>query len=99
MVRKEKTLQGYFDYRPRNIDEAIVAAFSDDGGRTWQFQQEVLELTDQCPPADTTDLKNDNGLGHPFVLNILGQSFLYTLYRRDGHIDTDGVGIHKRCTQ
>ena len=27
IVGKGKTLQGYFDYRPRNIDEAIVAAF------------------------------------------------------------------------
>ncbi len=64
------TLQGIFDYRPRNIDEATVAAVSTDGGRSWQFQQEVLELTDQCPSSDATDLNNDNGLGHPFVLTI-----------------------------
>src|SRR6516165_3859826 len=65
-------LQGIFDYRPRNINEATVAAISTDGGRTWQFQQEVLELTDQCPPADTQDLNNDNGLGHPYVMTIQG---------------------------
>jgi hypothetical protein len=94
VVGHGKRLQGYFDYRPRNIDEATVAAFSTNGGRTWQFQQEVLELTDACPPADTTDLNNDNGLGHPFVLNLGGTQFLYTLDRRDGHIDVDGFVIH-----
>ena len=34
-------LQGYFDYRPDAINEAIVAANSTDGGRTWNFQQQV----------------------------------------------------------
>ncbi len=86
-------LQGIFDYRPRNIDEATVAAVSNDGGRTWQFQQEVLELTDQCPPSDTKDLNNDNGLGHPFLMTIGGSTFLYHLDRRDGHIDSDGLVV------
>jgi len=86
-------LQGLFDYRPRNIDEATVAAFSTDGGRTWQFQQEVLELTDACPPSDTEDLNNDNGLGHPFVLTINGTTLPYNLDRRDTHIDSDGLVV------
>jgi hypothetical protein len=51
-------LQGYFDYRPKDIDEAVVAAFSDDAGLTWTFQQEVLELTKQCP---TTVQKDPDG--------------------------------------
>ena len=37
-------LQGYFDYRPKDTDEAVVAASSNDGGKTWKFQQEVLQL-------------------------------------------------------
>ena len=37
-------LQGYFDYRPRNINEAVVAATSADGGKTWTFEQQVENL-------------------------------------------------------
>lgn len=42
-------LQGYFDYRPKDTDEAVVAASSDDAGKTWVFQQEVLQLRTTCP--------------------------------------------------
>ena len=38
-------LQGYFDWRPKDIDEAVVAASSTDGGDTWIFQDKVLELS------------------------------------------------------
>jgi hypothetical protein len=34
-----KHLQGYFDWRPKDIDEAVAAAFTEDGGHTWTFQQ------------------------------------------------------------
>ena len=44
-----KHLQGYFDYRPKDTDEAVAAAHSDDGGHTWTFQQKVLELRTTCP--------------------------------------------------
>src|SRR5262249_47294064 len=44
-----KHLQGYFDWRPKDIDEAVVAAQSDDAGYTWTFQQKVLELRTNCP--------------------------------------------------
>ena len=30
-------LQGFFDYRPRNEQEAMVSAFSNDWGTTWHF--------------------------------------------------------------
>src|ERR1700677_841822 len=33
-------LQGYFDYRPRNVNEAVVGAISADGGRTWTFEDQ-----------------------------------------------------------
>jgi hypothetical protein len=35
---------GLFDWRPKDIDEAVVAAESDDNGKTWYFMQMVLEL-------------------------------------------------------
>jgi hypothetical protein len=35
---------GLFDWRPKDIDEAVVVAESDDDGRTWYFMQTVLEL-------------------------------------------------------
>jgi hypothetical protein len=51
------TLVGYFDYRPRNQQEAFVEAFSDDGGVTWRPAGEVLALNPYCP-ADTSDPDN-----------------------------------------
>jgi hypothetical protein len=53
-----KHLQGYFDWRPKDIDEAVAAAFTDDGGFTWTYQQRVLELTKNCP---TTVQKDPDG--------------------------------------
>ncbi len=49
-------LQGYFDWRPKDTDEAVVAASSRDGGKTWTFQDKVLELTTQCPTNPNTIL-------------------------------------------
>ena len=105
-----KHLQGYFDYRPKDIDEAVVAANSDDGGQTWNFQQEVLQLRTTCPdqlqkdPDGDKDNKNDgnnddngddDGQGHQFVLTIAGHTYLYTLERANGHIDVDDLYIHE----
>jgi hypothetical protein len=54
-----KHLQGYFDWRPKDTDEAVVAAYSDDAGLTWTFQQRVLELTKQCPNTVQKDPDGD----------------------------------------
>jgi hypothetical protein len=35
---------GLFDWRPKDIDEGLVVAESDDWGQTWYFMQTVLEL-------------------------------------------------------
>ncbi|HZU83071.1 MAG TPA: hypothetical protein VE987_09155, partial [Polyangiaceae bacterium] len=35
---------GLFDWRPKDIDEAVLVAESDDNGKTWYFMQNVLEL-------------------------------------------------------
>ncbi|HSZ28542.1 MAG TPA: hypothetical protein VK784_02145, partial [Pseudonocardiaceae bacterium] len=82
------SLTGYFDYRPKDTDEAIVAAKSLDGGHTWTFEGEALEQNPgYCPSGDT----NDNGQGHPFVLTIKGKTFMYTVDRPAG--DSQGVNL------
>ena len=103
-------LQGYFDYRPKDIDEAVVAASSDDAGRTWNFQQEVLQLRVTCPmqlqkdpdgdkdnvnDGNNDDNGDDDGQGHQFVLAIGGHTYLYTLDRAVNHIDVDDLYIHE----
>ena len=63
------SLTGYFDYRPKDADEAITVARSTDGGKTWTSEGEALEQNGgYCPTADT----NDDGQGHPFVAAIGG---------------------------
>src|SRR5262250_353037 len=103
-------LQGYFDYRPKDIDEAVAAAFSEDGGQSWTFQQKVLELRTTCPnqvqkdpdgdkdngpDPNNSDNGDDDGQGHQFVMHINGHTYLYTLSRANGHIDSDDLYIHE----
>ncbi|MBV8630071.1 MAG: hypothetical protein JOZ83_04050 [Silvibacterium sp.] len=105
-----KHLQGYFDYRPKDIDEAVAAAWSDDAGATWTFQQQVLELRTACPnqvqkdpdgdkdnapDPNNSDNGDDDGQGHQFVMHINGHTYLYTLDRANGHIDSDDLYIHE----
>jgi len=89
------TLQGYFDYRPRDISEAIVTAASADGGQTWTFQQQVENLNTVCPQSDANGANgNENGEGHPNVVSFGGGGFIYFLDRRNGHADFDGLLVH-----
>jgi len=103
-------LQGYFDYRPKDTNEAVVAASSDDAGHTWTFQQEILQLRTTCPTMvqkdpdgdkdngpdpNNSDNGDDDGQGHQFVLKIGRHTYLYTLDRAVGHIDSDDLYIHE----
>jgi hypothetical protein len=82
------SLTGYFDYRPKDADEAITVARSTDGGKSWTSEGEALEQNHgYCPTADT----NDDGQGHPYVAPIGGSTKLYTLNRPAG--DYEGVGL------
>jgi large repetitive protein len=86
------SLTGYFDYRPKDANEAIVVANSTDQGHDWTYEGEALEQDPgYCPSSDT----NDDGEGHPSVYTIDGSTFLYTLPRAAG--DNLGVGmlVHK----
>ncbi len=82
------SLTGYFDYRPKDADEAITVARSTDNGKTWVAEGKALEQNPgYCPTADT----NDDGQGHPYVAAIGGSTKLYTLQRPAG--DYEGVGL------
>jgi hypothetical protein len=82
------SLTGYFDYRPKDADEAITVARSSDGGKTWTNEGEALEQNGgYCPTADA----DDDGQGHPYVASIGGSTKLYTLQRPAG--DYEGVGM------
>lgn len=82
------SLTGYFDYRPKDADEAITVARSTDNGKSWTSKGEALEQNQgYCPTADT----NDDGQGHPYVASIGGSAKLYTLNRPAG--DYEGVGL------
>jgi hypothetical protein len=107
IVGHGKRLQGYFDYRPKDTDEAVVAAYSKDAGFTWTFQQEVLELRTTCPTPlkdpdgdkdfstpNNGDNGDDDGQGHQFIIKIAGHTYLYTLVRAVNHIDSDDLAIH-----
>lgn len=88
------TLQGYFDYRPRNVNEAVVAAVSSNGGQTWSFENQIENLNNICPATDKNGSGNDDGLGHPYVVSFGGAGWLYMLDRRNGHVDFDGLVEH-----
>ncbi len=82
------TLTGYFDYRPKDTNEALVTASSSDDGTTWTDNGMALSQNGSyCPSGDT----NDNGQGHAFVKTVGGTTYLYTLNRVAG--DTVGVGL------
>jgi hypothetical protein len=57
--RRGSILEGFFDYRPRNEQEAVVAAISTDWGASWIFKGEALALNPYCP-WDVTDPDNQN---------------------------------------
>jgi hypothetical protein len=67
--RHGAVLEGFFDYRPRNEQEATVAAVSTDWGATWIFTGEALALNLYCPwdPTDPDNLNvNVNGVKTPY---------------------------------
>jgi len=86
------SLTGYFDYRPKDANEAIEAARSTDEGRTWTYQGEVLEQNPgYCGSSDI----NDDGNGHPIVLTVGGVTRLYTLQRAAGGLPGVGLLVHR----
>jgi len=103
VVGSGQNVKGYFDYRPKDINEAVVAATSTNAGQTWTFQEMVEQLTSECPNSDSNTANdaagnpagNDNGEGHPTVINYGGSTILYTLNRVFPHADSDGLIVHQ----
>jgi hypothetical protein len=103
VVGSGQSVKGYFDYRPKNINEAIVAAASTNAGQSWTFEQMVEQLTTECPNSDSNTANdaagnpagNDDGEGHPSIISIGGSTLLYTLDRRTPHVDSDGLIVHQ----
>jgi Bacterial Ig-like domain (group 3)/MBG domain (YGX type) len=99
VLNADGSLTGYFDYRPKDENEAVLAATSTNGGKTWTYDQEALQQDpNYCASVDT----NDDGQGHPNVLNFGGTTTagdvtsggtndLFTLQRAAG--DNEGVGM------
>src|SRR5262249_20325533 len=69
-------LQGYFDWRPKDINEGVVAASSTDGGLTWQFQQMAVVLTNALPVNQQSSNPDgtlaDDGFGHATIVRFIG---------------------------
>jgi len=84
---------GFFDYRPKDSDEAVVIATSPDA-KTWTVQAEGLELSqNHCPNGNTDQAlqtTTDDGQGHAFDLTVNGTWWLYTLNRSNGTLDSLG---------
>src|ERR1035438_6755605 len=97
VVGSGQNVKGYFDYRPKNINEAVVAATSTNAGQSWTFQQMVEQLTNECPNGDSNTASsggNDDGEGHPSIISFGGMTWLYTLNRSTPHVDSDGLIVH-----
>jgi hypothetical protein len=101
VVGDAKNMNGLFDYRPRNTQEAVVAAHSSDGGRNWTFTSQALNYQPELALNATTDQSvypldpvngNDDGQGHAFILPIGHDELLYTLNRQGVGNNFDGKG-------
>ncbi len=89
VFRKGTILQGFFDYRPRNEQEATVAAISTDWGKTWIVTSQALGLNNYCPWAATDPDNNSvsvGGVQAPYGSNSdnaadngLGHAFILTV--------------------
>lgn len=96
-----RQLDGFFDYRIKDTDEAIAHGTSTDGGLTWSVDGVKLRLNGTCPANDaSTNISGngDNGQGHPFVMTVptapTPKKLLYTLDRVSSVGDNGGLTIH-----
>jgi hypothetical protein len=80
---------GLFDWRPKDIDESVLAAESDDDGQTWYFMQNVLELDpDFTNPISGGFSPTSTNTGCPATVNDTNANFVSA----NGSQDDDGWG-------
>lgn len=80
---------GLFDWRPKDIDEALLVAESDDFGKTWYFMQNVLELDpDFTNPISGGYSDASTNTGCPATLQSTNVNFVSA----NGSQDDDGWG-------
>lgn len=80
---------GLFDWRPKDIDEALVAAESDDNGKTWYFMQTILELNpDYTNPISGGYSATSTSTGCPSAITATNA----TTTSPNGSIADDGWG-------
>ncbi len=80
---------GLFDWRPKDTDEALVAAESDDNGQTWFFMQTVLELfPDYTNPISGGYSSTATSTGCPATVTSTNASAIAA----DGSTADDGWG-------
>ncbi len=80
---------GLFDWRPKDIDEALLVAESDDDGKTWYFMQNVLELDpDYTNPFSGGYSATATATGCPATVNDTNANYISA----NGSQDDDGWG-------
>ena len=83
------SLTGYFDYRPKDADEAIVVPRSTDNGVSWTYQGEALEAEPRLLPQRRHQRRRRRPPQRADRRRF--NTMLYTLQRPAG--DNDGVGL------
>jgi hypothetical protein len=68
---------GLFDWRPKDIDESLLVAESDDNGKSWYFMQNVLELNpDYTNPTSGGFSAGSTNTGCPATLQSTNANFV-----------------------
>ncbi len=68
---------GLFDWRPKDIDESLLVAESDDNGKSWYFMQNVLELNpDFSNPNSGGFTAGSTNTGCPATLQSTNANFV-----------------------
>jgi hypothetical protein len=76
-VGSDAPIIGLFDWRPKDIDEALVVAESDDNGLTWYFMQTVLELNpDYTNPISGGYSASSTNTGCPATITSTNANFV-----------------------
>jgi hypothetical protein len=83
---------GLFDWRPKDLDESVLAAESDDNGRTWFFMQSVLELNPDYTNAVSGGHNLDADAGNGCPTSITGTNANTSYPLANDSQDDDGWG-------